>query len=118
MLVELRDKSGGSSKTMSTTAILPGKFDGGDLIAWLREFDACCAANGWKSSEDMDQKLLKLPAFLQGQAASHFYAIPAAKRNTVTELKKAMCPEACRENYFAEFEQRLLCPGEDAAVYK
>ena len=98
VLVELRDKSGGSGKTMSTTAILPGKFNGGDLIAWLREFDACCAANGWKASEDADQKLLKLPAFLRGQAASHFYAIPAAKRNTyataVSELKKAMCPEA------------------------
>lgn len=64
---------------MSNTAILPGKFKG-DLIAWLREFDACCAANGLKVSESTDQKILKLLAFLRGQAASLFYAIPEEKR--------------------------------------
>ncbi|XP_028417289.1 uncharacterized protein LOC114541690 [Dendronephthya gigantea] len=29
-----------------------------------------------------------------------------------------MCPAACKEVYFAEFEARLLKPGEDPTVYK
>ena len=91
----------------------------GDIVAW---FDACCAANGWKVSEGRDDKIQKLPAFLRGQAASHFYAIPEERRRTyadaTTELKKAMCPEAQRENFYAEFESRVLRPGEDPAVYR
>ena len=38
-------------------AILPGKFDDGDFDAWLREFDACAAANGWKVTEHTDDKI-------------------------------------------------------------
>ena len=46
-------------------AILPRKFDDGDFVAWLREFDACAAANGWKVTEmkkllHMRQKLFRL----------------------------------------------------------
>jgi hypothetical protein len=33
---------------------LPGKFDDGDFDAWLREFDACSTANGWKVTEASD----------------------------------------------------------------
>ena len=47
----------------------PEKFDDGYLDAWLREFDACSAANGWKVTETIDDKILKLPAFLRGRAA-------------------------------------------------
>ena len=92
--------------------ILPGKFEHGDFVAWLREFDACSAANGWKVTDDTDEKILKLPAFLRGQAASHFHAIPSAA------LKQAMCPAAHRENFYAEFESRTLRSGEDPAVYR
>ena len=81
-----RYKSGGSGKRFTTKkkdfCILPGRFDNGDFESWLREFDACCAANGWKTTEDRDDKILKLPAFLRGQSASHFYAIPAEQRAT------------------------------------
>ena len=55
------------SKTNVMAAILPGKFDDGDFDAWLREFDACSAANGWRVTEDKDDKILKLPAFLRGR---------------------------------------------------
>ena len=72
------------------SAILPGKFDDGDFDAWLREFDACCAANGWKVTEDNDGKIIKLPAFLRGRAASNFYAIPAANRTTYADAVKSM----------------------------
>ena len=61
-------------------AILPGKFDDGDFDAWLCEFDACSAANGWKVTETTDDKILKLPALLRGRAASNFYAIPEGER--------------------------------------
>lgn len=104
------------------SSILPGKFENGDFVAWLREFDACSAANGWKVTDDRDDKILKLPAFLRGQAASHFYAIPSAQRTSyadaIAALKQAMCPAAHRENFYAEFERRTLRPGEDPAVYR
>ena len=105
---------------MST--ILPGKFEHGDFVAWLREFDACSAANGWKVTDDTDEKILKLPAFLRGQAASHFHVIPSAQRasyaDAIAALKQAMCPAAHRENFYAEFESRTLRSGEDPAVYR
>ena len=104
---------------MSGASILPGKFDGSsDLATWLREFDACCDANGWKT----DDKIKKLPAFLRGPAASHYYAIDENERKSyddaVKGLTAAMCPPAHRERFYREFEARSLRPGEDPAVYK
>ena len=81
-----------------SSAILPGKFESGDIVAWLREFDACAEANGWKGED----KIKKLPAFLRGQAASNFYAIPEDDRKSYDDaskgLKEALCPKASREN--------------------
>ena len=77
-----------------SSSILPGRFDNGDFECWLREFNACCDVNGWKVTEKRDDKVLKLPAFLRGKAASHFYAIPAEKRtkfvDAVAELRKSL----------------------------
>lgn len=98
--------------------ILPSKFDGDDIAAWLREFDACALANGWED----EQKIKKLPAFLRGRAATHFYAIPDEERATydaaAKKLKRAMCPPVERENHYVRFEGRMLRTGEDPAVYK
>ena len=103
-------------------SILPGRFDSGDFESWLREFNACCDANGWKVTEERDDKILKLPAFLRGKAVSHFYAIPAEKRtkfvDAVAELRKSLCPAVQRETFNALFESRVLRAGEDPAVYK
>ena len=33
-------------------------------------------------------------------------------------MRRALCPQAKRENFFAEFEQRKLRPEEDPSVYK
>ncbi len=74
------------------TSILPPKFDRGDIVVWLGEFDACALANGWKDED----KIKKLPAFLRGRAATHFYATPVAERATLDaatkKLKQALCP--------------------------
>ena len=70
------------------TSILPGKFDGSsDLATWLREFDACSLANDWKEEEEIK----KLPAFLRGPAANHFYAIPADDRKTYKDQNAHWC---------------------------
>jgi hypothetical protein len=52
----------------------PIKFDGDDIVAWPREFDACALANGWKDED----KIKKLAAFLRERAATYFYATPVA----------------------------------------
>ncbi len=101
------------------TSILPSKFDGDDIVEWLREFDASCAlANNWKDED----KIKKLPAFLRGRAATHFYAIPAGERETydaaTKKLKEALCPAVERENYYVKFEARKLRVGEDPSIYK
>ena len=100
------------------TNILPAKFDGDDIVAWLREFDACALANGWKDED----KIKKLPAFLRGRAATHFYTIPDEERSTYAaatkKLKEALCPPVERENNYVKFEARMLRVGEDPSIYK
>ena len=105
-----------------SSSILPGRIDNGDFECWLREFNACCDANGWKVTAERYDKILKLPAFLRGKTASHFYAIPAEKRtkfaNAVAEHRKSLSPAAQRQTFYALFESRVLRAGEDPAVYK
>ena len=120
----------GSGKTFHPNknvfySTLHGRFENGDFESWLREFDACCAGNGWKTSEDVDDKIHRLPAFLRGQAASRFFAIPmeqcATYATAVAELKRYTCnrgPAANRENFYAEFECLKPRSGEDPAVFK
>ena len=76
-------------QTNIMAAILPGKFD------------ACSAANGWKVTETTDDKILKLPAFLRGRAASNFYAVPEEERrkykDAIKSMRPALCPQAKRE---------------------
>ena len=45
---------------MSTISVVPEKFETGDFAEWLRNFECCVAANGWKD----DDKLKKLSTFL------------------------------------------------------
>ena len=100
------------------TAILPLKFERGDLTTWLREYDVCAEENGWTA----DTKIKTLPAFLRGEAASHYYAVEEDSCKSYVDatkaLKEAMCPSACKEVFYAEFEARLLKPGEDPLAFK
>jgi hypothetical protein len=45
--------------TKKASSILPSKFEGDDIVTWLREFDVCALANGWKDKD----KIKKLSAF-------------------------------------------------------
>ena len=99
------------------TAVLPEKFENGDFANWLRVFDVCAAANGW----DADAKLVKLPAFLRGPALAYYNTLTAAQRNSygtlASSLKALLCPIVAREQYFQDFERRLLRPDEDPSLY-
>eukprot|EP00794_Sanderia_malayensis_P020628 gene20628-biopygen17020 len=98
-------------------AILPEKFEQGDFRVWLRQFEVCADANGWTEP----QRLRKLPAFLRGLAATHFYALTDEQRDTyqnlIANLTAALCPAICRETYYTEFGERMLRSGEDPSVY-
>ena len=96
---------------MSTTFIVPGKFETGDFTAWLHAFECCATANGWMD----DEKMKKLPAFLRGRASSNYFSLAAEQKDTyahlITHLLKVLCPVVALEPYFAEFEQCFLRPN-------
>ena len=102
---------------MATPSICPEKFETGDIVSWLRQFECCATANSW----DDEKKLQFLPAFLRGPAATYFHALCNEDKDTYEHLKanlqKALCPDVDRERYFAEFEHRHLRPEEDPALF-
>ena len=70
-------------------------------------------------------KIKKLPEFLRGRAATHFYAIPDKDRESydtaVKKLKEALCPLVERETYYVKFEARNSFEtriGEDPSIYR
>lgn len=97
--------------------IIPDKFDSGDFVSWLRDFECCATANGWSA----DAKLSKLPAFLRGQAASYFHALADDQKDTFAHLTAALrnvfCPLVAREQHYRDFEQRSLRPHEDPSLF-
>ena len=103
---------------MASISVVPEKFTDGDFVSWLRNFECCATANGWKD----DEMLRKLPAFLRGQAAAYFYSLPADQKDTYAHLtaalKTALCPKANREQFYADFECRYLRPDEDPALFQ
>lgn len=110
-------QSASSSHGHSSSSIYPEKFESGDIVLCLRQFDTCALANRWSAEE----KLRKLPAFLRGRAATYYYALRDDQKGSYDELARhlteSLCPKVDREKFFAEFEQRKLRPGEDPAVF-
>ena len=106
-----------STITSHSSTILPEKFESGDIVLWLRQFKTCATANGWQAQD----KLTKLPASLRGRAPTYFYALrdeqKASYEVLVKNFTEALCPKVDREKFHAEFENRLLRPGEDPAVF-
>ena len=104
---------------MSTTiSVIPEKFESGDFVAWLRNFECCATANNWSDAD----KLKKLPAFLRGQSAAHFHCLSAVDKEgygTLTKrLTEALCPQVNREHYYSQFESRSLRPDEDPSLFQ
>ena len=93
------------------------KFESGDIVFWLRQFERCTSANNWNDNKE----LAVLPAFLRGPAATHYHALAAEKKDTYAHLTKylreALCPAVDREKHFASFEQRVLRPHEDPSLF-
>ena len=106
-----------SHSSTSSSSIHPEKFESGDIVLWLRQFDTCALANGWSETD----KLRKLPAFLRGRAATYYYALREDQKQSydglARHLTESLCPKVDRERFFAEFEKRTLRPGEDPAVF-
>ena len=99
------------------SSITPEKFESGDIVSWLRQFECCASANNWHENK----KLAVLPAFLRGPAATYYHALADDKKNTYANLTKslreALCPAVDREKHFAAFEQRILRPQEDPSLF-
>ena len=98
-------------------SIYPERFLEGNFDAWLRHFERCAAANEW----DEATSLLKLPAFLQGPAATYFDSLSTAQRGTyaalVSNLKSCFAPSVDRELYYQQFEDTVLRPSEDPKLF-
>ena len=105
-------------KLMASLSVIPDKFSSGDFVSWLRSFECCATANEWED----DDKLKKLPAFLRGPSAAYFHGLPDGQKDTYAHLtaalKTALCPTVNREQFYADFECRLLRPDEDPSLFQ
>ena len=94
----------------------PERFSSGDFASWLSHFERCASANEW----DAATKLGKLPAFLQGPAASYFDSFSTAVKSTYADLTdnllQSFSPSAEREQFYLQFDEQTLRPGEDPAL--
>ena len=97
--------------------VLPERFASGDFSSWLRHFSRCALANTWSE----ETQLVKLPAFLQGPAASYYDSLAAADKTTwealTSSLKRCFSPAVEQENFYREFEDSRLRPGEDPNLF-
>ena len=102
---------------MSSISVIPEKFESGDFVSWLRQFECCATANNWTDAD----KLRKLPAFLRGPAAAYFHGLPANQKDAyntlVLHLREVLCPLVDREHHYADFESRQLRPSEDPSLF-
>ena len=101
----------------TSSTLLPERFTSGDLTSLLRHFEHCASANGW----EYDVKLVKLPAFLQGPAAPYsdsFLDEEKSSLRLLTEsLSRCFSPALDREQFYRQFEEQTLWPGEDRSLF-
>ena len=97
--------------------ILPERFGEGNFRLWLQQFQRCALVNSW----DEATRLVKLPAFLQGPAATYFESLPADQKNTFDSLTSSLLtcfsPEVHRERHYRDFEHMTLRPSEDPTLF-
>ena len=70
----------------TSIAAVPEKFQFGDFLRWLRDFDCCASANGWNG----EKKLRVLPAFLWRQASFYFHTLKGDEKDTYEHLTSAL----------------------------
>jgi hypothetical protein len=83
----------GRKRTKMASSILPSKFDGDDIVAWQREFDACALANGWNSLGKTRTNLRNCQRFYERffcQRFFYFFATPVAERTTYDAVTKKL----------------------------
>ena len=99
------------------STVLPERFASGDFSTWLRHFTRCALANEWSEAT----QLVKLPAFLQGPAASYYDSLAAADKASLgaltASLKQCFSPAVDQENFYREFEDSRLRPAEDPNLF-
>ena len=102
---------------MATHSILPERFSSGDFASWFRHFERCALANTWNAAT----RLAKLPAFLQGPAATYFETLTDDQKSTYdgleANLQACFSPSIHREHYYREFKDQRLRPAEDPALF-
>ena len=103
----------------TSIAVAPEKFQSGDFLRWLRDFDCCASGNGWND----ERKLTVLPAFLQGQTFSYFHTLKGGEKDTcehlTSALRKFFCPEVARkQHYLEQGSQTQFTSGPLEAVFE
>ena len=84
---------------------------------WLRHFDRCAVAIGWANAA----RLIRLPAFLKGPAATFYESLSEESKDTYAHLTERLrtCfkPSVNRESYYEEFYSQALRPSENPSLF-
>ena len=72
--------------TRGTSVALPELFSDGDITLWLRKFELCSMANGWKE----DDMLKRLPTLLAGKVFAVYERLPEEKKDGYKKLVEAL----------------------------
>ena len=97
---------------------VPEAFLDGDFGLWLRKFELCSTANGWKE----DEMLKRLPTLLSGKAFAVFERLGEDKKESfktlVESIKEAFGGDATSKHIaMMEFRRRTRKPAEDIQVF-
>eukprot|EP00794_Sanderia_malayensis_P015652 gene15652-biopygen13346 len=98
--------------------VLPERFSEGNFSGWLKHFTRCAQANGWDTNA---KRFAKLPAFLQGPAATYFESLGEDEKDTyshlTTSLLRCFSPPVDRERHYRVFEDSTLRASEDPMLF-
>ena len=101
-----------------TSVALPEIFSNGDIVLWLRKFDLCSTANGWKDTD----MLKRLPTLLSGKAFAVFERLAPEKKEDYKSLTEALTmafggDATGKHIAMMEFRGRTRKPEEDIQVF-
>ena len=107
-----------TATTRANLLSVPETFSDGDFGLWLRKFELCSTANGWKE----DEMLKRLPTLLSGKAFVVFERLGDDKKEDfkvlIAAIKEAFGgDETSKHIAMMEFRRRARKPGEDIQVF-